>query len=273
MKRVLLAVFVVLVSAGMVSAQTGLKKRRALPFEFGRVVLNNYSEKAGFSPVIFDHWVHRSKYTCRVCHVDIGFAMKAGLTNINASDNMAGYYCGACHDGKMLSEGQPVFAACAKKPSPGEKERCDRCHSFGKEVKKKYGFAEFTQRFPKERFGNGIDWERTEAEGYVKPLDVIPGMTARKKALPIAKDFVLDARLESMPNIIFSHKKHTVWNGCELCHPEIFLGVKKGATRYSMEEIFRGQYCGVCHMNVAFPLLDCQRCHSRPVQWRNEGNP
>ena len=69
-----------------------------------------------------------------------------------------------------------------------------------------------------------------------------------------------------MPAIIFSHKKHTVWNGCELCHPEIFVGVKKGATKYSMVEIFDGKYCGVCHTNVAFPLLDCQRCHTEPVQ-------
>ena len=90
----------------------------------------------------------------------------------------------------------------------------------------------------------------------------------KRKSLPLEKDFALDAKLESMPAIIFSHKKHTVWNGCELCHPEIFLGVKKGSTKYSMEEIFEGRYCGVCHTNVAFPLLDCQRCHARPVQWR-----
>jgi c(7)-type cytochrome triheme protein len=268
MKRTLLALFLILLSVSVAAAQTGQKKKRPLPFEFGRVVLNNFSEKAGLAPVVFDHWLHRSKYTCRVCHVDIGFAMKGDLTRVNAAGNMAGYYCGTCHDGKTRSEGQPIFASCERKPSLGEGERCLRCHSFGKEVKKKYDFAEFTRRFPKERFGNGIDWEKTEAEGYVKPVDVLPGVTVRKKALPLEKDFALDARLESMPTIIFSHKKHTVWNGCELCHPEIFLGVKKGATRYSMEEIFKGEYCGVCHMNVAFPLLDCQRCHSRPVQWR-----
>jgi c(7)-type cytochrome triheme protein len=48
--------------------------------------------------------------------------------------------------------------------------------------------------------------------------------------------------------------------------PEIFVGVKKGATKYSMVEIFEGKYCGVCHVNVAFPLIDCQRCHTKPVQ-------
>jgi len=69
-----------------------------------------------------------------------------------------------------------------------------------------------------------------------------------------------------MPDIIFSHAKHTVWNGCEGCHPEIFMGVKRGATKYSMVDIFEGKYCGACHVAVAFPTIDCQRCHSRPVQ-------
>jgi c(7)-type cytochrome triheme protein len=68
-----------------------------------------------------------------------------------------------------------------------------------------------------------------------------------------------------MPDIIFSHKKHTVWNGCELCHPDIFMGVKKGNSKYSMVDISEGKSCGACHVNVAFPITDCQRCHSKPV--------
>jgi len=32
--------------------------------------------------VVFDHWLHRAKFTCRLCHVDIGFAMKAEATDI-----------------------------------------------------------------------------------------------------------------------------------------------------------------------------------------------
>ena len=58
-------------------------------------------------------------------------------------------------------------------------------------------------------------------------------------------DFELGAKVEGMPDIIFSHRKHTVWNGCELCHPEIFIGIKKGITEYSMVEIFDGKYCGI----------------------------
>ena len=80
------------------------------------------------------------------------------------------------------------------------------------------------------------------------------------------KDFALSPRLVGMPGIIFSHRKHTVWNGCELCHPEIFVGVRRGVSQYTMVENFEGKYCGICHLKVAFPLLDCQRCHTEPVQ-------
>ena len=86
------------------------------------------------------------------------------------------------------------------------------------------------------------------------------------KNLALQKDFALNPKVEGMPEIIFSHKKHTVWNGCELCHPDIFMGVKKGTTKYSMVDISEGKSCGACHTTVAFPITDCQRCHSKPVQ-------
>jgi hypothetical protein len=44
----------------------------------------------------------------------IGFAMQAGATGINAADNMRGYYCGACHNDKMIFDGETAFGACSK---------------------------------------------------------------------------------------------------------------------------------------------------------------
>jgi hypothetical protein len=66
-------------------AETGVKQRRPLPYEFGRVIINNYSETTHLSPVVFDHWLHRAKFTCRVCHIDIGFAMTANGTKMTAA--------------------------------------------------------------------------------------------------------------------------------------------------------------------------------------------
>lgn len=252
----LLSVFLVIAAL----AQTGVKKRRPLPFEYGQVVIKNYSEAARLSPVVFDHWLHRTNFTCRVCHVDLGFAMKAGATDIRAVDNMNGYYCGTCHNG------QKAFSSCELEFGLKNTETCDRCHSLGKKIEKKFDFAEVTRNLPKERFGNGIDWERAEKEGKIKPVDFLEGVSIKRDKLVVQKDFELDAKVEGMPEIIFSHQKHTVWNGCELCHPEIFIGVKKGTTKYSMPEIYEGKYCGACHGSVAFPLLDCQRCHTQKVQ-------
>jgi len=266
MKKLLLALILILVFAGLTLAQMGVKKKRPLPYEYGTMIINNYSDKAYLAPVVFDHWLHRANFTCRLCHVDIAFAMKAGATGIRALDNMKGYYCGTCHNGKMIWQDRKVFEACAKEYGHKDLSRCERCHSLGKEVKKEYDFKKFTDRLPKERFGNGINWEKAEDDGLIKPIGFLPGVSIQRPSLKIQKDFSLDTKVEGMPKIIFSHKKHTVWNGCEVCHPEIFAGVKKGLTKYSMPEIFEGKYCGVCHGKVAFPLLDCQRCHAEPVE-------
>src|SRR5512139_235291 len=256
----------VLLFCGATLAQMGVKKKRPLPYEYGTVVINNFSDEVDLAPVVFDHWLHRARFTCRLCHVDLAFAMKVGASRVKAVDNIKGYYCGTCHNGKMAFEDRKVFEACSREYTPADMKRCERCHSLGKEVKRETDFDKFTERFPRERFGNGIDWEKAEADGLIKPVDFLPGVSIKRPSLKIQKDFSLEPKLEGMPEIIFSHKKHTVWNGCEVCHPEIFAGVKKGTTKYSMPEIIEGKYCGVCHGKVAFPLLDCQRCHSKPVE-------
>jgi c(7)-type cytochrome triheme protein len=260
MKRALVITGLLVFIFGIAFAQTGVKKRRPLPYEYGRVVINNYSEDFNFSPVVFDHWLHRAKFTCRICHVDIGFAMKAEATDIRAADNINGYYCGSCHNGEN------AFSSCKNDYLKQDVNTCVRCHSKGKKVAQKYNFREFVKGWPRERLGNGVDWEKAEKEGKITPVDFIEGVSIKRDKLVDQKDFKLGAKVQGMPDIIFSHKKHTVWNGCELCHPEIFIGIRKGMTKYSMVEIYDGKYCGVCHLSVAFPLLDCQRCHTNKVQ-------
>jgi c(7)-type cytochrome triheme protein len=96
--------------------------------------------------------------------------------------------------------------------------------------------------------------------------DSLEGVSKKLTPLAVRKDFTLETKLAGIPEIIFSHRKHTVWNGCEMCHPDIF-GVNKGATKYTMVEISAGRYCGVCHGKVAFPIRDCQKCHLKPVNF------
>jgi len=227
----------------------------AAPADYGRVVINNASQKAGLAPVVFDHWVHRAKYTCRLCHVDIGFGMKAGADVITAADNGKGLYCGVCHNGK------PVFAACSADKS--DVKRCERCHSQGKSVRPAVDFAAVTAKLPKDKFGNGVNWEKAAEDGSIKLIDYIEGVSIKKPAQTVQKDFTIKPKSAGMAEIVFSHKKHSLWNGCEVCHPEIF---KQGSTKYSMDDIKAKKFCGVCHGTVAFPQEDCSRCHSKPVK-------
>ena len=81
--------------------------------EYGDVVLNTYAEASGMKPVIFPHWFHRIRYTCKVCHSDLGFKMKAGANNIKMMEIMEGQFCGSCHNSEIA----------------WGIENCDLCHS------------------------------------------------------------------------------------------------------------------------------------------------
>ena len=232
------------------------------PSDYGKVILNNHSSTPGPGPVVFDHWLHRAKFTCRICHVDIGFAMQANATGISASTNGQGFHCGACHDGKRLFEGKPVFAACSDDTKGKE---CNRCHSVGKGSVRKYSYNAFTAKLPKGFYG--IDWMAAERRGKVKPADFLQGVSVKRPAIQVRQDFTIKARLPWVNPILFSHEQHSAWNGCELCHPEIFPTARKETVEFSMFLNIEGRYCGACHGKVAFPLNNCCACHPLGPPW------
>jgi c(7)-type cytochrome triheme protein len=260
---ILVATIVVLIFlvAAAVAQETVLPPEPPAPADFGKVVLNTYAAKSP-GTVVFDHWLHRSQFTCRLCHVDIGFAMTAKATGITAESNRQGYHCGTCHDGKRVFKGKPIFAACAETPATAE---CSRCHSGGKTGVRKYEYNSYTARFPKDYYG--IDWQAAEARGIVKPVDFLEGVSMRKEKLQSREDFTIKTNLDWVNPVYFSHEKHTVWNGCELCHPEIFPTVRKSAAHYTMYSNVAGRHCGACHLKVAFPLNNCAKCHPRAPAW------
>ena len=264
MLKIIYALLVMLVGTSVVWAQVGVKKRRPLPFEYGRVIINNYSKSASLPPVIFDHWSHRSKYTCRLCHVDIGFSMMANSTKIRAANNSNGIYCGTCHNGKMMMNRTVIFPSCAKEYTREEYKVCIRCHQLEPDAEQEEKFAAFSKNMPPEKFGNGINWDLAEKEHKIDVIDYIEGLSVKQSSMKIPLDKKIKTNLEGMPNVIFSHTKHPVWGGCELCHPELFP-LKKNHTPYGMDEIFDGKFCGACHTAVSFPLTDCRRCHTSPV--------
>lgn len=253
-------ILILFLSIILASVEVASARRTVAPNEYGMVIISNYSERAGLAPVRFDHWLHRARYTCRLCHVDIGFAMMAGDTDITAATNKQGFYCGACHNGKRTFNGKTIFAACTE-TALRKDAVCERCHSPKKNGVKEQDFNAFMATMPKKALGNGIDWEAAESRGLIKPIDFIEGISMQRISLKAQKDFSIEANVTWVSPVIFSHKKHAVWNGCEVCHPDIFP-VKKGTAKYTMFDIDEGKYCGVCHDKVAFPLTACERCHT-----------
>lgn len=243
----------------IVEESQGAHKKRLPHHEYGNVVINNYSIKNKITPVVFNHWLHRTQYTCRYCHEYLGFALEKNKTGITEGANQKGKYCGACHNGKDAF-GPKDKGLSGKTLS----KNCDRCHSYDKKVSFDKNFYKFTEKLPRARFGNGINWIKAAEKKNITLRDAPKAKSDRSDLNKNLSDSLIRPDEPEMPQIIFSHDKHARWNGCSLCHPSIFKE-QKGSPKITMEGIFDGEFCGVCHGRVAFPTLDCQRCHTQPA--------
>lgn len=102
------------------------------------------------------------------------------------------------------------------------------------------------------------DWMAALRSGQITPL---PGLTPTSKMNVLDLDVVMK-NTKGMPYVRFPHRSHTLWLDCSNCHPAPFTPLA-GANPVSMNEIFRGKYCGMCHDRVAFiTFYSCIRCHS-----------
>lgn len=213
--------------------------------EYGNILINRTSEKNGVKPATFSHWIHRRKHTCRVCHFELEFNMKANTTEITETANKSGRYCGTsgCHDGKI------AFGH--------DKPNCEKCHN-GNRAYGKEKFSELSS-FPKTKFGNRINWVRALKKGLLAPLNYLT--VQPPEDITFGKTLMLEAEWQNIPPSIFPHKSHTQWLDCNNCHPDIFNIKKKTTKHFSMELNLKGEFCGVCHLTVAFPMNDCKRCH------------
>lgn len=229
------------------------------PHAFGRVVLDNYSTAAGVPPVTFEHWRHRSLYSCRVCHVDVGFAMERLASEISRGTNAAHLHCGACHNGTTLSRGKAIFPACSPE-GPFRAETCGSCHSVLLGSKRRSRYAEITKGLPVYA-GGYVDWYVAEGRGDILPQDYVEGVSIPRDRLKIDRDIPIETKGTWLGKVTFSHRKHAAWNGCELCHPEIFPSTMRGSVSFTMDDVNAGKYCGVCHRTVASPIAECTRCH------------
>jgi c(7)-type cytochrome triheme protein len=238
---VVLVLSVLLIPAGIVFAKFNLPPLPKAE-EYGNILINIVSGDSAVKAVTFSHWSHRIKYTCKVCHFELEFDMMLNSTMITEQANKEGRYCGACHDGKI------AFGHT--------EENCNKCHngdiSYGRE---KFGKL---KDLPKAPFGNKIDWDKAWEKGLISPKGFLREETEHIK---FEKELSLEAEWAMVPAAIFSHKVHVKWLDCSNCHPDIFNIKKKTTKHFSMIYILNGEFCGVCHGKVAFPVDACKMCH------------
>lgn len=219
-----------------------------LPFpppreQFGNIIIDRTSSQNGQQPVGFSHWLHRTRYTCRVCHGELDFLMKANSTEITERGNRTGKFCGACHNGKIAFR---------------TNGNCEKCHNgdIGYSTSRFEAFL-LNNSMPMTATGNGVDWSEGIRRGSIKPLTYLK---KKSKDMSFDRELSLEAEMAIIPPAVFPHKAHNAWLDCDNCHPDLFNIQKKG-THFSMSEILKGNYCGVCHLSVAFPMDECRRCH------------
>ena len=214
------------------------------PHDFGNVLIDRLATAEDSKPVRFSHWTHRTRYTCRVCHFELDFAMVTNGSEITEADNLNGLFCGTCHDGDTAFD-------------HGEKN-CNRCHtgSIGGETKL---FKKQFKKLPKAQYGNQIDWVAAEDQRLIEPIKSL--YEPDFEPIPFKEQFEVPAAWTLIPPADFSHNVHLRWLECSNCHPDVFNIQKQGTEHFLMKNILEGKFCGACHMTVAFPLDDCKRCH------------
>jgi c(7)-type cytochrome triheme protein len=119
--------------------------------------------------------------------------------------------------------------------------------------------AEALSQLPADAAGNKVNWVNALREGYVEPRTNIQPETK----VNLRETELIMKNTGSANYVRFPHLAHTEWLDCSNCHDQLFAR-EVGKTPMTMLMILSGEYCGRCHGAVAFPLTECNRCHSVP---------
>ncbi|MBI5561659.1 MAG: cytochrome c3 family protein [Deltaproteobacteria bacterium] len=154
-----------------------------------------------------------------------------------------------------------------QEPVRDRQETSDYYNAFYKQVLQKATVKGGTDKvialdgFPKD--ANGLpNWTVAVVTGLINPRGTLDPDAEEEPMLDL--NVFIEAKVPLMAKVLFPHSIHTYWLSCKVCHPKIFIP-EAGANDISMEEIFKGQWCGRCHGKVAFtfwPRGNCTRCHS-----------
>jgi c(7)-type cytochrome triheme protein len=105
--------------------------------------------------------------------------------------------------------------------------------------------------------GNQVRWVQALDRGLIQPrTNILP-----ETKVDLRTTEILLKNTGEMPMVRFPHRAHTAWLDCSNCHDTLF-NRKPGTSGINMLLILAGEKCGLCHGAVAFPLTECNRCHS-----------
>lgn len=221
------------------------------PEQYGDIVLRDRSDRHRMDPVVFSHRIHRSRFTCRVCHIELEFSMKKGGTGITRQEYLDGLYCGACHNGDI------AFSV---------KYSCNLCHvkvdKQGRYPAKKDAMLG-GRNLPPLGYGDGINWVEAIKSGALTPRNSLTTEFA-PQSMPLPSHLKLPLRWTTRSPrtlVVFSHESHILWLDCANCHPDLFSIAQMGTVEFDKQKNLYGMFCGSCHMTVAFPMNGCSRCH------------
>jgi c(7)-type cytochrome triheme protein len=200
----------------------------------------------------FRHAPHTRWLACGSCH-PAPFPLAAGSSRptVTMATIRDGQACGTCH-------GRVTF---------GVDTACHACHpgipatdtwrppAPAAPLESLRSWKEVEARLPVK--AETPDWTEALNRGLFAPQ-------SRPGQAPLE---LLDLDVERLPKdldddmkVVFSHATHTVLHACDTCHPAPFEA-QAGATPMTMEQLDKGELCGVCHGKVAFPVSACGRCH------------
>jgi len=99
-----------------------MPENRAQPEFIGTIAMRRVSDDSGTArglatetlpPAVFPHWLHRIRYRCKACHVEV-FEPEAGANRVTMAAIATGQACGRCHNGTAAF--------------PATIGTCQRCH-------------------------------------------------------------------------------------------------------------------------------------------------
>ena len=112
--------------------------------------------------------------------------------------------------------------------------------------------------FERNQWGR-VNWVEAINSGVIQPKT---GVHTNEPMLELDMD-ILFKDTGDMPYITFPHSTHTKWLACSNCHTKLFP-YKSGVVNIKMDDVLKGEYCGLCHGKVAFSPMLCERCHNTP---------